>query len=426
MPYTKKFEKDLQNLKKDYKQNTGRLFFWVSQNMTSINENLEQLRKRIDDEFTYILYIFFLLINNDIFKAAIHMERFEKKYANSAYSKLQQAYFYQSTKRFELAYGLYIFLLKNDIKSYYLWQMLMQLCKDANWYDRGIALYQEFVKQGFSNDLAKFYMTDIVIYFYYLNMDFDISAELSKLNISLVLKLNLTRDQNEKGKFDTSLAWQSLKDIINLFEENNIEAFPTAGTLLGWHREDDLLPFDKDLDIALAPGEDMNFIKFLIEKNPRYLIEQNLPNFASYIAIRDLTTNCTIDILSFCKNVNFYESGWLLPGKFKKHSRVTRFTPFELVKKQWKDKKFFTPKNFDLYLSELYGDWRVEDMNYFSILCANVVKRTPMIDAISYRHIMQNLLYKNYKKVIVIIDTLFRYGNQDIYLRDLKKQLTQR
>jgi phosphorylcholine metabolism protein LicD len=149
----------------------------------------------------------------------------------------------------------------------------------------------------------------------------------SKKQINLLMQHNI-KSTPAKHTFDIKLGFKALSDILNLIGSHGIKAFPTAGTLLGLHREKELLAFDKDIDIAIYSNDDFEMLKILIDKNPRYAKSHDTPPFTSYFCVQDLETNVTIDLLSFKQEDTVYEYGWFLPGIHKKRESNTPIYSF--------------------------------------------------------------------------------------------------
>lgn len=419
-----KLDTILEQLSKKTADDVGFPFSWMVNNYSFVEKNVQALQEKSDSPLAYALLINLLLMKKDFSQAAYHIYLFKKTYPQHAFTHVLSALYFMRTNQLELTYKELLLVL-NKYNSYYIWELILDCAVQLQWFDVGVSLSQKAQKSAQWNTNILLNFLEYKAYCHHYNFAFEKSIALRREEINLLISSKeIIKANTPQQKFDTSTARKSLVDILTLLDANNIKAFPTAGTLLGWQRENAILPFDKDLDIAVMPDTDIAMVKFLLEKNPRYRFSNNLPTFTSYFSVIDKQTNSTIDILKFWKSKGFYEYGWLLPKPYKHESRILRFTPFDLVKEEWNGVAMYIPDNADLFLKELYGEWRTPDENYFSILCNNLTKMTTLTESSSYNHIVKNLLDGNYKKVTIIIKRLQALGNTDKTLVLLKEKLT--
>jgi len=413
----------LTQLSKKAIDDVGSPFSWMINNFSFVQENVDALQEKVASPLAYALLINLLLMKKDFSQAAYHIYLFKKKYPQHAFTHTLSALYFMKTNQLELAYKE-LRLILNKYNSYYIWELILDCSVELKWFDIGVNLSQKAQKTTHWNTNILLNFLEYEAYCQHYNFEFEKSIAIRREEINLLISAkDIIKANTPQQNFDTSVAWKSLIDILSLLEANNIKAFPTAGTLLGWQRENAILPFDKDLDIAVMPDTDIAMVKVLLEKNPRYEFSSSLPAFTSYLSIIDKQTLYTIDILKFWKNKGFYEYGWLLPKPYKHESRILKFSPFNLIKDEWDGVAMYIPDNADLFLRELYGDWRTPDENYFSILCNNLTKITRLTDSSSYGHIVRNLREGNYKKVDLIIQRLQALGNADEILVSLKEKL---
>jgi hypothetical protein len=69
-----------------------------------------------------------------------------------------------------------------------------------------------------------------------------------------------------------------LKDLVDFFEENNIEYFISFGTLLGAKRHGGLIPWDTDIDIVIAEKEQKKVFNLLQKYYKNYDISMDKYN----------------------------------------------------------------------------------------------------------------------------------------------------
>ena len=151
---------------------------------------------------------------------------------------------------------------------------------------------------------------------------------------SLPYSTNILNKLKEFKKDKVSLMNYLLQTVINILSEHNIPYFLDCGTLLGCIRENGLMKKDTDVDVTthLSFWDKLNSINFdkygltrkrTFEKKSGYLISVKFNNIDMYC---DIYSNPAFPQLEI-KNMN--------------------------------GKDYFVPKNSDLYLTQLYGNWKI-------------------------------------------------------------------
>ena len=99
-----------------------------------------------------------------------------------------------------------------------------------------------------------------------------------------------------------------LLDILIASKEINIKLWLEAGTLLGCERENNYIPWEKDLDLGVW-GKDFTKKKYILFKkileNKNYLVTKKFNNSNNLITIRKFNLNCSADIAIYTKKGNF-------------------------------------------------------------------------------------------------------------------------
>ena len=193
----------------------------------------------------------------------------------------------------------------------------------------------------------------------------------------LLVRKNIQKDitlKNNKSIFSkrnigisSKKAQKVLKDINQLFKRNKIEWFPISGTFLGFIREKSFLGHDLDIDIGLL-DKNISFekIKNIMRKNNIFKISKieyqkcfidknnflNKPTFARIIHKNGIN----VDLYFHFKKGNYIYHGT--------SSILWKNTLFELCDYKIYGMKIRGPADNDLYLTETYGDWRKEKINY--------------------------------------------------------------
>lgn len=172
-------------------------------------------------------------------------------------------------------------------------------------------------------------------------------------------------------------ALKMLEDVCVILEEADIPYNLDAGTLLGIVRENRLLPWDTDLDIAIPS----NYGERLIELRKKI-------NRAGYLTrLRYSRITCgPVPAKSF-RLMRVYTRRFFF---FKKEKLMDLFIKYkdgdsyywvvrsdepilqscaakhldERMKKEFNGREYFIPKDYDGYLTRHYGDWRTPKKDY--------------------------------------------------------------
>ena len=100
------------------------------------------------------------------------------------------------------------------------------------------------------------------------------------------LKLNLFDKSNGFGE-NKPVALELLDRLINILDYNNIDYFLISGTLLGYVRHNDFIPWDDDIDIIVSD----DFIKKYDNIIEKLNIKQTDKNYISNIMFNTITSN---------------------------------------------------------------------------------------------------------------------------------------
>lgn len=155
--------------------------------------------------------------------------------------------------------------------------------------------------------------------------------------------------------------------LLDLLESINTPIFAISGTMLGIIREGDFLAHDYDIDIGVFESNlDIVSFKYAIEQSKDYFIKKcDYPAFRCeseqggvYSRRRVPTlikighrTGIHTDLFVHIQNDEVCWHGSSLHGWVN--------TPFTLTPVKFFGRDVLVPNNYDLYLTENYGDWRV-------------------------------------------------------------------
>ena len=198
---------------------------------------------------------------------------------------------------------------------------------------------------------------------------FKVKNYLNKKNIQkhYIFKNNKNKFSKKNFGISSLKAQKVLIDINHIFKINKIEWFPISGTFLGFIREKSFLGHDLDIDIGLISNEEsFERVKDIFKKNHIFKISKieyqkyffsknhylNRPTFARIIHKNGIN----IDLY-----FHFIRGNSIFHGT---SSILWENTLFELSNYEIYGISIKGPANSDLYLSETYGDWKNEKIDY--------------------------------------------------------------
>lgn len=166
----------------------------------------------------------------------------------------------------------------------------------------------------------------------------------------------------------------ALSQIKHIFQKNKIEFFLISGTLLGFIRENKILGHDKDLDIGIWDCHNIDEVKKLIELSGTFEV---LPIRSSKVLrVRHFSSVC-IDIF-----IHEVKNGKILHGGVKS---VWENSLFDLIPIQFLNGTYHIPRNYDLYLTENYGDdWKIPKIEFDSSIDTPNIQITNPYEMIAY------------------------------------------
>jgi hypothetical protein len=120
------------------------------------------------------------------------------------------------------------------------------------------------------------------------------------------------------------------------------------------------MDYDKDADIGIFVShyDDVFNIVSILCKVTKFtataMVNESKKSHEWNIAILDTQRNIVVDIFFF-----YREHEQIVEGVYTNHGLLKwAFTPFELIQQKLAGKIYWIPDNVDLFLTELYSDWR--------------------------------------------------------------------
>lgn len=155
--------------------------------------------------------------------------------------------------------------------------------------------------------------------------------------------------------FSDRLARRALKDLKYILESNNIPFFLISGTLLGCIREGKLLGHDKDIDVGVWDTYTYEQLSNLLGSSGYFYVVQTR---TKHLVMLRHVNGITIDVFIHYREPNNY---WHAGVKIKWNN-----SPFDLISREFLDDIYLIPKEYDRYLIENYGDWRIPKKQFDS------------------------------------------------------------
>ncbi|MCL9819805.1 tetratricopeptide repeat protein [Helicobacter colisuis] len=212
----------------------------------------------------------------------------------------------------------------------------------------------------------------------------------------------MPQKSNKKKKFFRAYEAQvALEDLSRIFERINIKMFLVSGTFLGCIRNKSILSHDYDIDVGVFE-EDMNckVLENILKEGVFYQHEFNKKGIIKLKHINGIM----IDIFIHYRDGDIT---YHLGAKNRWNNAA-----FKLQKYKFLDGEYYGALDYELYLSENYGnDWRVPKKDFNSIL------DTPNIEIIDRQgyivylcRLLNNGGYSNKSKIIAELE---KYGEQE-------------
>jgi len=149
---------------------------------------------------------------------------------------------------------------------------------------------------------------------------------------------------------EARLALIHLREDLNA---TNVQFFLISGTLLGAVRENGILGHDKDIDVGIMAGPNIHELAAHLGTTGRFTV---MPIKTEKLLRLKHSAGVMIDVFLH----------WEEDGKIHHEGQKTAWwnTSFNLNEIEFLGERFFIPDNYDLYLTENYGDWRTPNTEF--------------------------------------------------------------
>jgi hypothetical protein len=167
----------------------------------------------------------------------------------------------------------------------------------------------------------------------------------------------------KKRGFDVDAASESLKTVNRVLRERGLQPFLMSGVLLGYLREGQILPHDKDLDLGLIGWQQQFEVAQALLATGHYHVSWRCLRGAQtfLLDVVDLKYGVAIDFFFFHPHADHFLHGIDYKYGFTQN---LRFSSFALKEVDFLGDRFWIPDNADQNLTENYGDWRTPQSSY--------------------------------------------------------------
>jgi len=229
------------------------------------------------------------------------------------------------------------------------------------------------------------------------------------------LTMNPESSLNKPVHFDLNAAKETLSHVNKLLISKNLKPFLISGTLLGYARNNDLLPHDKDIDLGIIGWEDQFTIAQALLQSGHYKFDlsQLTGKNRFLISANDLRTGIAIDFFLFHEKQDHFIHGIDFDVGFTQNYKFSKFEPKSV---NFLNEEFFVPSDIDKNLTENYGDWKTPDVNYVvtiespALIHSNADIKHLLIHLELLRNIRKNIRSEKTQKILNILKKT-PYGN---------------
>lgn len=263
--------------------------------------------------------------------------------------------------------------------------------------------------------------------------DFPLAVENYRKGIELQLKHPIDNKEPKKKKdFKIEEAEKLLWETLKLFADNGLHVFMAFGSLLGIERDGELLLHDKDVDVGLPHSEIDRAMQLL--RHNGWAEHNSSSVYMSPRAAIHQKTGFTMDLFSFVIDAESKKAlclGAAVPNIPKEWNILWEFSQIELEKKvipnDYIDAPVWYLKNPEIWLEEIYDDWRTPDKNFDTMVSAhNLRSFSPLAKCFTYSRLFEKWTENNIPRALSLARTALRYEPNDALMKRVLTRLESR
>ncbi|MCP5246122.1 MAG: adenylyltransferase/cytidyltransferase family protein [Burkholderiales bacterium] len=266
-----------------------------------------------------------------------------------------------------------------------------------------VPVYAKKIYSLAQNDVQKAHWAHLLATAYFFLLDLESSRDYFDRALNHLMafacsgkapaaRVNRKKQDAGKNLFTSGYAEQLLWSTCTMLAQQDIPAFPFAGTLLGLEREGKLLDFDKDIDIAVWMNA-FDACCRILEKNgwspvPKRIVYRNYRDY-----VHD-ESGITLDVCGLeHRNDQLIAGGFSIPEYPAEYQRVSIFPAFELTQRKSALGEIWYPKRPEKILTAFYGDWRTPNPLWDTVISAlNLEKFTLLVRCYAYHRLVKHWL----------------------------------
>ncbi len=283
------------------------------------------------------------------------------------------------------------------------WLMLANLVDSPSYYEKYNTLYEEY-KVKFID--SKNTLDNYLIIAASRSGNYEVAKDI--LQKRIINTQNSQTKKIEKREFLATDAEIALKDIKDILSSHDIQVFLVSGTFLGCIREGKILGHDQDVDVGVWNTHTYEELANIIQTSGRFILHEPLSK--NIVKAKHLN-GILVDVF-----IHYQEGGRVYHEGVK-----TRWvnTPFELVEYNFLRSTYLGAKDYDTYLSENYGDWKIPNKDFDYVL------DTPNMEIINkeeyilhlYRLLLRPYAINNSTKILTALSEQGEAGFVENYKR---------
>lgn len=202
---------------------------------------------------------------------------------------------------------------------------------------------------------------------------------------------------------DQSRARQVLAVLCEQLTQSDIPCCLFAGTLLGIYRNGDILPHDKDLDLAIPTHIDRQRIIDAVARLEQFQFvisfgteEERL--WRDSMSLLHTESALTIDLFFLHDDGDTH---FLAGAYHPQQSILCRLPRFSFTPYLWHGQSWLIPSDPERYLAAVYGaQWRIPDAQFDTIISnpSRIQAAYPVVLCYAYSHLFHAINHANWKR----------------------------
>lgn len=206
-------------------------------------------------------------------------------------------------------------------------------------------------------------------------------------------------------------ARQVLATLCQQFAHNKIPCCLFAGTLLGIYRNGDILPYDKDLDLAIPAHIHRQQVIAAIAQLAQFQVilsfgTEEEQRWHDSMSLFHAESGLSVDLFFLHEETQEH----FLVGAFHPlQSIYCRLPRFTLTPYEWRGQTWLIPSDPERYLEAVYGkQWRTPDTQFDTVISnpSRIEAAIPVVLCYAYSHLFHAINTANWKRACHLIPQL--------------------